>query len=120
MYNTLKITNESIREVIAKKFKAARINKNCTQEYLAEQCDVSVDLIRNIENARNSGSISTILTLCNYLNIAPNDLFYEFLIDSDCSHDINIQTKLNQISETSKNSLKELIIYLDKNYFTNK
>lgn len=59
-----------------KKIKRGRIAKGLTQEALAEQIDISIDLLRNIENSRNIGSRSTILNLCNALDIIHIDKNY--------------------------------------------
>ena len=42
---------------------------------MAEKVNISIDLLRNIENSRNVGSVTTLLNLCNFLEITPNAMF---------------------------------------------
>ena len=59
--------------------KKARNAKGYTQEFVAESVNISTDLLRNIENGRNIGSLPTLLNLCNFLEITPNYLFLDLL-----------------------------------------
>lgn len=111
----LLIKSEDILNTIGKKIKKARLDKNYTQDYLAEMIGVSTDLLRNIENSRNIGSLSTLLNLCNALEITPNFLFAE-LIECDNMFDNQLHSYFEKISKEDKDVLKEIIIHLDKNY----
>lgn len=65
---------------------------------------------------RNIGSIPTLLNLCNFLKITPNYLFSDLLTFQEKTLDTDLKTYFNQLSEESKNILKEIIIHIDKNY----
>ena len=54
---------------IAKKLKEIRISKNMTQEYVASVADVNVSHISNIENNRVKVSLSTLVQMCNALDV---------------------------------------------------
>lgn len=54
---------------IGKILKEIRISKNLTQEYVANVADVNVSHISNIENNRVKISLSTLVHVCNALNI---------------------------------------------------
>ena len=110
------IKSEDILKSIGKKVKKVRIAKGLTQEALAEQIDISTDLLRNIENSRNIGSISTILNLCNALDITPNFLFADLLNKNNNDYDNNLFKLISQISPEDKEILKKIIIHIDKNY----
>ena len=60
------ITNTDVLNVLGRKLKRARKNLKYTQEYVAANVDISIDLLRNIENGRNIGSVPTLLNLCNF------------------------------------------------------
>lgn len=112
----MEITNEKLRKVVAQRIKHSRLSQNYTQENVAEGCGISIDLIRNIENARNIGSITTILKLCNFLGMTPNELFFEFLDNSHSASDVYLRNQFYKMSRTSRNALKDIIIYLDRKY----
>ena len=60
------IKNDDVLKVLGKKIKQSRLSKKYTQEYVAESIDISIDLLRNLENGRNIGSVPTLLNLCNF------------------------------------------------------
>ena len=53
------IKSEDVLKSIGNKIKVARLSKKYTQEYVAENIDISTDLFRSIENGRNIGSLPT-------------------------------------------------------------
>ncbi len=110
------VTSTEILKKLGSKVKKARIAKGFTQEYVSEHINISADLLRNIENSRNIGSIPTLINLCNLLDITLNDLFIDFLNNSNSNIDANLYDFLNQISVEDKELLKKIIIHIDKNY----
>lgn len=110
------VTSTEILNKLGPKVKKARIAKGYTQEYVAEHINISADLLRNIENSRNIGSVPTLINLCNLLNITLNDLFVDFLDNSNSNIDTNLYNYFRQISLEDKELLKKIIIHIDKNY----
>lgn len=112
----LLITSEDVLKTIGNKFKQARLSNKYTQDYVSESIDISTDLLRNIENGRNIGSIPTLLNLCNFLNISPNYLFSELLTFKEKTLDSDLKYYINKLSTESKELLKDIILHIDKNY----
>lgn len=112
----LLVNNEDILKVLGKNIKKIRKEKGYTQDYVAEQINVSTDLLRSIENGRNIGSITTLLNICNFLQVSPNTLFAELLDFKEETLDSSLLNLTNQLSKEGKNILKEIIIHIDKNY----
>lgn len=110
------ITSEDVLKTIGNKFKQARLSNKYTQYYVSESIDISTDLLRNIENGRNIGSIPTLLNLCNFLNISPNYLFSELLTFKEKTLDSDLKYYINKLSTESKELLKDIILHIDKNY----
>ena len=110
------IKNDDVLKVLGKKIKQSRLSKKYTQEYVAESIDISIDLLRNIENGRNIGSVPTLLNLCNFLNISPNFLFSELLTFKEDTLDTKLSYYMDKLSSENKQLLKEIIIHIDKNY----
>lgn len=110
------ITSNDVLKTIGNKIKQARLSNQYTQDYVSEHIDISTDLLRNIENGRNIGSIPTLLNLCNFLKITPNYLFSDLLTFKEKTFDTDLQTYMNQLPEETKALLKEIIIHIDKNY----
>lgn len=112
----LLITSDDVLKTIGKKIKNSRLSQKFTQEYVAENIDVSIDLLRNIENGRNIGSIPTLLNLCNFLKISPNYIFSELLTFEESTLDTTLTSFIKDISKEDKELLKKIIIHIDKNY----
>lgn len=112
----LLVNNEDILNVLGKNIKKVRKEKGYTQDYVAEQINVSTDLLRSIENGRNIGSIMTLLNICNFLQVSPNTLFAELLNFKEDTLDSSLLNLTHQLSKEDKNILKEIIIHIDKNY----
>lgn len=110
------ITSEDVLKTIGNKIKQVRLSNKYTQEYVAENIDISTDLLRNIENGRNIGSLPTLLNLCNFLKITPNYLFAELLTFEENTLDTDLKTYFKSLSAETKSTLKEIIIHIDKNY----
>lgn len=110
------ITSNDVLKTIGNKIKQVRLSKKYTQEYVSENINISTDLLRNIENGRNIGSLPTLLNLCNFLKITPNFLFAELLTFEENTLDTDLKKYFKNLSTESKATLKEIIIHIDKNY----
>ena len=102
------ITSEDVLRTIGDKIKQARTQQKYTQEYVSENINISTDLLRNIENGRNIGSIPTLLNICNFLKVSPNYLFSELLTFKEDTLDSNLDTYIKQIPDKKKKFLKIL------------
>ena len=114
------IKNADILKCLGTNVKNARKSKGYTQDYVAENINISADLLRNIENGRNIGSLPTILNLCNFLEITPNYLFFDLLDKKNSIFDDTLKDYFSSIPRESKETIKKIIIHIDKNYVTEK
>ena len=112
----LLITNKDVLQILGKNLKQARKNLKYTQEFVSESVSISIDLLRNIENGRNVGSVPTLLNLCNFLKISPNKLFEGLLNFKEETLDSSLQEYLKAFSPNDKKVFRDIIIHIDKNY----
>ena len=112
----LLLTNSDVLKVLGKNLKMARKNLKYTQEYVSENVNISIDLLRNIENGRNVGSVTTLLNLCNFLKVSPNTIFSELLDFKEDTLDSFLLNEINKLSSKDKEILKNIIVHVDKNY----
>ena len=110
------ITSNDVLQILGLRLKKARNEKKYTQEFVAENVNISPDLLRNIENGRNIGSIPTLLNLCNFLEITLDFLFEPLLTTHQDTLDTKLQKQIASISPQDKEVLKQIIIHIDKNY----
>ena len=112
----LLITNADVLQVLGKNLKQARKNLKYTQEFVSENVNISIDLLRNIENGRNVGSVPTLLNLFNFLKVSPNTLFDGLLSFKEETLDTNLQEYLKAFSPNDKKVFRDILIHIDKNY----
>lgn len=110
------ITNKDILNVMGRRLKKARLRKKLTQEYVSTIFNISSDLLRNIENGRNIGSVPTLLNLCNFLEITPDMIFEPLITTKKDTLDTTLTEYISSISPEDKEILKKIIIHMDKNY----
>lgn len=75
---------KNLRRNIGNKLKLARAKTKYTQEVLAEKTALSPRYISQLERGIAFGSATTIVSLCNALNIS-TDFFFSGLIDTNSS-----------------------------------
>lgn len=110
------ITSDDVLKVFGNNLKTIRKQKKLTQDFVSEQINISTDLLRNIENGRNIGSIPTLLNLCNFLEVTPDTLFSPLLTTKKETLDTTLIEYINSISKKDKEIIKNIIIHMDKNY----
>ena len=103
---------KKLRKNIGKKIKLARTKTNYTQETLAEKTSLSPRYISQLERGIAFGSASTIVSLCNALNISSNFLFSD-VIDSNFSDfddlvNNNFLHDYSQLNDYNKKVIKRL------------
>lgn len=112
----LLITSNDVLDVLGKRVKQARKNLKYTQDYVSENIGISTDLLRSIENGRNIGSITTLLNLCNFLKVSPNYIFRDLLDFAEETTDFKLEKMIKSLSIADKETLEQIIIYINKNY----
>ncbi len=61
-------------KIVGERLKAARIRKKYTQEYLAEQMDVSVVYISRIERGNSKINLPRLNQMCNLLGVSEGQI----------------------------------------------
>ena len=93
---------------ISKRIKETRIEKGLTQEYLALAADVNISHISNIENNRVKISLSTLVNICNAL-----DVTVDYILSSEYTTanplDNEFIKKLESCSDEQKEKLLKIM-----------
>ena len=95
-------------EEIGKILRASRIEQHYTQEYVADQIDVNVSHISNIENNRVKVSLTTLVAICNVLNLTVDYVLKSEYTASD-SIDREILKELASCSPEKKEKILKII-----------
>ena len=93
-------------ERIAHKLRETRLSKGYSQDYIARKADVNTSHICNIENNRVKVSLSTLIQICNALDVTVDYI----LSDEYNTPDIAIEHELlNGFRLCSKNTQQQII-----------
>lgn len=95
--------------LIGKKLKEARIKKNLTQDYVANSVGVNVSHISNIENNRVKVSLSTLVGICNALDITVDYILSDEYNTPSSSIEQEILHELEFCSLESKMQILKII-----------
>lgn len=106
------IKKDDILKVIGNKIQEARKNKGYTQEYVAEKIDKSVDTFRGIENGRSVGSVSTLLNICNLLDITFDEIFYDLLNKKEVILDKKLYEDFQKLNLDEKELVEDMIKHM--------
>lgn len=95
-------------EEIGKNIRASRIEQHYTQEYIADRIGVNVSHISNIENNRVKVSLTTLVAICNALNLTVDYILKNEYTASD-SIDREILKELASCSPEKKEKILKII-----------
>jgi len=95
--------------VIGKKIKETRISKGLTQEQLANQIDVNTSHISNIENDRVKVSLTTLVHICNALNITVDYILADEYSNPSSALDQGILMELQKCDKNTKERILKII-----------
>ncbi len=96
-------------ERIGKKIKEVRLEKKLTQEYIADIVDVNTSHISNIENNRVKVSLSTLVQICNALNITVDYILAEEYKQPSSAIEQEILHELNLCSDETKEQILKIV-----------
>lgn len=105
-------------DLLGKNIKKIRVLRGLTQEELADKLNKSTNFISLIERGASGISISTIVDICNALNISPNLIFSGLICsvtEQTPSSDIDEAMKL--FNDKDKKIVLDLINYIKDNKY---
>lgn len=73
----------SLNSYVGKRIKEYREVKGYTQEYMAKELDIATNHYGRIERGENSCTMNNLVSICNILEVNPNDILGELIINKD-------------------------------------
>lgn len=95
-------------EEIGQAIRASRLERHYTQEYIANKIGVNVSHISNIENNRVKVSLTTLVAICNVLNLTVDYILKNEYVTSD-SLDREILKELAACTPEKKEKILKII-----------
>jgi len=99
---------------IGKNLQQIRKSNGYTQEKLAENIEVSVRYISDIEQDRAKPSYEVLIRICNLFQITPNQIFSEYLKARENKTLEYSLAGYDKLSEEDKKTIEHLIIFFNK------
>lgn len=96
-------------EFIGKRIREVRISKGLTQEYLANIANINTSHISNIENNRVKISLSTLVHVCNAMNVTVDYILSNEYNDTGSALDQTILKELQNYSNDKKEKILKII-----------
>lgn len=94
---------------ISRKIKAIRLEKGLTQETVASFAGVNTSHISNIENGRVKVSLTTLVAICNALDITVDYILSDEYNNSSSALDHSILEALKECDDLTKERLLKII-----------
>lgn len=104
---------KEINTQIGERIKQARRKVKCTQEKLAEEINVSVQYISDLERGKVGASVSTLIKICGALNTSSDFLLFGSRKECETAAIENMLSPLNErqlkiVEDSIKITLKAL------------
>ena len=106
------IEKNEILQIIGNNIKTLRLSKGMTQEQMAEKLDHSVNFVSLIELGKSGMSVTTILDICNILDIDVNCIFKGLLDYKMKNKDQNLIDNILILSNDDKEIIEKLTEHL--------
>ena len=94
---------------LSKKLKEIRLSKGLTQEYIANMADVNTSHISNIENNRVKISLSTLVQICNALEVTVDYILSDEYLTPSLGLEQEILRELKTCSPKTQKQILEII-----------
>lgn len=95
-------------EKLGLRIKAARESKNMTQEQLCELANLSSNFLSNVERAKRTPSLETIVKICSILDVTTDHILSDSVITSDTVN-ADIANKLSKCNNKSLEIISQFI-----------
>ncbi len=91
---------------IGQKIKETRINRNLTQENIADRIGINTSHISNIETNKTKVSLTTLVHICNTLGVSVDYILENELTNSSCALEREI---LNEVQKFNKEKKEQIL-----------
>ena len=105
------IDENEFKRNIAQKIKSYRTE---SQEKTAEQAFISVDTLSSIEREISIPSSLNLVNVCNALNVTPNDVLADFILNKNKLLNEKFNIEFNELSIEDNSFILQAIEHLKK------
>ena len=110
------IEKRKVLQIIGNNIKTLRLSKGMTQEQMAEKLDHSVNFVSLIELGKSGMSVTTMLDICNILDVDINCIFKGLLDYRMKKQDLKLIDNILSLSSDDRKIIENLIEhFINKN-----
>ena len=106
------VEKSKILQTIGNNIKTLRLSKGMTQEQMAEKLDHSVNFVSLIELGKSGMSVTTMIDICNILDVDVNCIFKGLLDYELKNSDKKLINNIIFLSDDDKNIIENLVEHL--------
>ena len=106
------VEKSKILQTIGNNIKTLRLSKGMTQEQMAEKLDHSVNFVSLIELGKSGMSVTTMIDICNILDVDVNCIFKGLLDYELKNSDNKLINNILFLSDDDKNIIENLVEHL--------
>ena len=110
------VEKSKILQTIGNNIKTLRLSKGMTQEQMAEKLDHSVNFVSLIELGKSGMSVTTMIDICNILDVDVNCIFKGLLDYELKNSDKKLINNIIFLSDDDKNIIENLVEHLINKY----
>lgn len=103
--------DQQLQEIGAR-LKQARMEKNLSQQQLAEAADISVSFLSNLENGRQTMNIKTLSSLLDILNISADWLLGNSTDSANHAAALEIEKELASCTPRERDTILRLVLLM--------
>ena len=104
----MKRDNDNI--IYGQAIKNLRTNNHLTQEQVAQLTGFDTKYVSQVETGVYMGTIKTMLKFCEALNVTPNDILADFIVNTNVTNEANdFCTKFSKLNKKDKKNVLALI-----------
>ena len=110
------VEKRKVLQIIGNNIKTLRLSKDMTQEQMAEKLDHSVNFVSLIELGKSGMSVTTMLDICNILDVDVNCIFKGLLDYRMKDRDLKLMDNIISLSKDDGEIVEKLVeLLINKN-----
>ena len=106
------VEKRKVLQIIGNNIKTLRLSKDMTQEQMAEKLDHSVNFVSLIELGKSGMSVTTILDICNILNVDVNCIFKGLLDYRMKDRDLKLIDNISSLADDDREIVEKIVEHL--------
>ena len=102
------------KKIIGNNIRRIRKLQHMTQPQLAEAVNLSTQHVAHVESGTTTLSLASLLSICDALNVTPNDIFCGLYSDGDGGNSKLLYDSINSLTEDDQKLILDIASLMTK------